>query len=215
MVELWDPRHISERDFDVDICPMEWYPPQEIAGVFLDVELPDELWNAYWSSHAVKGRKKPQRILVISPEQDQFGNYIHTAVHEFAHCVRHMLRPLYAYPLSADDNQNMEEVIEFLSVKAGRRSPASDHMKRMIRGYQRKRLVECEEVMQRLRKAIFPARRRGSGRERLFGPYAMSERQYDISHDPLFYLLFYLLDRKAHDSGLYRRRSAAKISRTF
>lgn len=212
LVSLWNPKHIREKDFDVHICDMNWYS-KAVAGAFLSWKSRDETWETYLKSNPLNG-PKPERLLVISPDSDCLGTYLHTAVHEFAHCVRNSLSPLYPYP--APEAANMDQVIETLALKLGGQSKTATRFAKAIRGWERRRQSQCDEVLGQMKRAIFPVQRKGSKKNPpLFGGYALSENQYDASHDPLFYLIFYLLDRKAHDIRFYENKSLPKLSKTF
>jgi hypothetical protein len=137
-----------------------------------------------------------------------------SAVHEFAHCVRHALSPLYPYPSSV--SVNIDDVLEtFTAIGVKGKGRIDSRIFKSIQRSQLKRWDKSMQLLKSLKLAIFPIARKGRKKVSLFGNYALSERQYDPSHDPLFYLIFYLLDRKAHDSGFYGHKSKPKRSRTF
>lgn len=72
---------------------------------------------------------------------------------------------------------------------------------------------EKEQFMSDFMSAVFPEEERNV--EPLFGNYAPTWLQYDINHDPLFYFIFYVLERKAEDIGLFKKGYEPEISTTW
>lgn len=214
LVQLWSPYLISENQFHVDIGPMGWHD-LDIHGICLSEGASDEIWKKFLKSRNVE-RVLPASVLVIDPQSNgELGGWRQTAVHEFAHLVRNSMEALYPITVRAQvDREKLIEAIltRFAFEKALDTQFQEDFTKALRIHY----AAEAERQgleMSDFENAVFPGD--DIGVDPLLGNHALTWLQYDGAHDPLFYLIFYLLDRKAEDSGFYQIKGQPIVSRTF
>ncbi len=212
---FWSPALIHEGHFHVDIGSTEWHP-DNILGYCFSESSSQELWQSYLKNRGVKSIL-PASVLIIRPHQDDgLGDYRQTAIHEFAHLIRDSFNILYPRPKTSesDISQLVQDMLTphfFNKRKVSQRFITN--FSQVIENFYMNLWHEQEQELRDFESAIFPEEERKI--DPIFGEFALSWCQFDFGHDPLFYLIFHLLDRKAKESGFYKIKGKPQISRTF
>jgi hypothetical protein len=176
----------------------------DVAGICVDVE-DDPLFDKYVASvnetHPARQLRERRSvelrsILVVDHEsairEGGLPAAIRIALHELAHAARTDLARGF-YPLAS----RMVEIDKYLQERflATKGQPENRRMPRP------KHLL-LEDVRSIVDLAIsFDDR---PGKKGIFGEWAVGSTQFDTGHDLLFYLLLYLLEREAADSGVFQ-----------
>jgi len=135
--------------------------------------------------------RPPAHLLVIDHGKVQAGGgwskLLLVGLHEFAHAIRSELAE-GIYP-SFDTLKTVSEYLEDRlgqTMGTGQQPPPTS-------------LLVTNDLMGAIDQHLFPAG--GPSARQTFGHWALRTCQHDVSHDLLFYLVLYLLEREATDRG--------------
>ncbi|MFH0898024.1 MAG: hypothetical protein V1855_00410 [bacterium] len=186
LVQLWSPLFIEETDFNVDIGALDRFKDKDGESP-LGLCLGKRTKKSLWDSYF--------RSRNIKPQQTDFPLIIITneqdklggPINTAIHEFAHVIRNKFAvvYPKIYPRHKKTQTT----------------------------KFSEKEALLCGFEQILFP--NDGLGVEPLLGNLACTWLQCDTNHDPLFYFIFYILEKKATEKGFGGGATTLLVSNTF